>query len=395
MNEQRATRRRIPPQVPIVIGLLALAAFSILRWQRDAAGDPDHLVVSGTIEGEDIAVGSKVGGRLLELHTQEGDAVAAGQLLALFDAAELEVQARQLDAAVAAAEAQRQKLVNGPRGTDLAQARAAVDTARAQLAELVAGSRTEDVAAAEANWRAAEAQYELAVADHERSEQLFASGVIPQSQIDAARTRMDTARRAADVARQQYDKAAAGPRATQIEVAERQVAQAEAAYQAIAAGSRAEDIAAAAAQVQSTQALRESVDVQLAETRITAPAAGTVLTVNRRPGDLLGPGEPVVTMILPETYYVQLFIPEEKLSWAAPGAAARIEVDAFPGETFSGNVTYLSPLGEFTPRNLQTKEKRVEQVFRCKLQVQNGAGKLRPGMVCDVTFERPASVKAQ
>jgi HlyD family secretion protein len=63
-------------------------------------------------------------------------------------------------------------------------------------------------------------------------------------------------------------------------------------------------------------------------------------------------------------------------------------VDTYPGETFAGTVTYLATQGEFTPRNLQTTEKRVEQTFRCKLTV-NAQGKLRPGMVCDVVFDRP------
>jgi HlyD family secretion protein len=382
-------RVRIPIQVPVVLVLLTLAALSIYRWRLDQRGDPEHLVVSGTVEADQFAVGSKVGGRLLAVYAEEGAAITRGQTLAEFDAAELGAQIRQLEAGRAAASAQAEKLRNGPRVQELAQARAAVAMARAQLAELESGSRSEDIGAAEASWRAAAAQAELARADYGRAQELYDAAVIPASQLDAARTRMDTAEQNAAAAREQFEKAQSGPRTTQLEAARAALAQAQAAYDLLAAGSRPEDIAAASAQVGQAEAQLELAHIRLDEARVLAPADGMVLTANFEPGDLVLPNQPIFNVLLTDSYYVQVFVPENRLGWALPGRTARLHVDTYPSEEFVGTVTYLATQGEYTPRNLQTTEKRVEQTFRCKLTVADSAGKLRPGMICDVTFDKP------
>ncbi len=380
---------RFQPRYIVAFLVLCLAAASIIKWKVDSTGDPDHLVVSGTVEGEDVQVGSKIGGRLASLKVQEGELVTAGQLLAQFELPELEAQKQALQAQLAGAQALEEKLRNGPRGVDLAQAWAAVQTARAQLAELEAGSRGEDIAALKAQWDSAEAQYQLAVADLDRARQLYEQDVIPRAQLDTAQTRRDSARLAADAAKQQYEKAQSGPRETQIAILKAQVKQAETAYAVLQAGSRPEDIAAAKAQVDSASAQIGGLDVSLGESTVLAPQDGVILTVNHQPGDLLAAGQPLFSLLLTDSYYIQVFIPEDKLSWVQPGSRASFEVDAYPDEDFEGVVTYLSTLGEFTPRNLQTKQKRVEQVFRCKVRISDVDHKLRPGMVCDVVFDRP------
>lgn len=384
-------RGRIPVQVPIVVVLLALAGLSIYRWKVDERGDPDHLTVSGTVEADEVQVGSKVGGRLTALLAHEGDTVSKGTLLARFDTDELSARERQLQAGKTVAEAQALKLKNGPRVQELAQAQAAIETANAGLRELSAGSRSEDIATAEANWRAAEALAIQAVADFDRAQQLYSQDVIPKASLDAAQAHAESARRTADAARQQFEKAESGPRPEDIASARARVKQAQAAYDLLSAGSRPEDITAAGAQVDAAQANLDSLGIQIAESKVFAPSDGTILTVNHQAGDLLLPNQPVFTLLLTRSYYIQVFVPENKLSWAEPGTKATLKVDTYPDQIFTGTVTYLSTQGEFTPRNLQTKEKRVEQTFRCKLTVDD-ASKLRPGMVCDVVFDRPGDV---
>src|SRR5207244_8386917 len=144
-------------------------------------------------------------------------------------------------------------------------------------------------------------------------------------------------------------------------------------------------IKAAEAQVGNVDAQLGQLAVRLDEAQVHAPAAGIVSTLLNQPGDMVQPNFPMVEMLLDGSYFVQVFIPEDKHSWAQPGTQAQISLDTYPGETFSGTVTYLATAGEFTPRNLQTKEKRVEEVYRCKVKLADTQHKLRPGMVCDVT----------
>jgi HlyD family secretion protein len=389
MGQPSGRAGRIPAQAIIVVVLLAIAVVAIQRWRVDVRGDPDHLTVSGTVECWTAELSSKIGGRLRSVEVEEGDTVEAGQLLAQFDVPELEAQQMQLQGLLAEAQAVAAKLAAGARAEEIAQGRARVASAQAVLDELKLGTRSEDIAAAEAAWRAAEVQYDLAVADLQRVQQLYDQGVMSRSQLDAAQARVDSLRQSADAAKQQYDKAVAGPRETQINAAEANLAQAQAALDLLLAGSRSEDIDAAQARVQTVQGQLQALAASLAEARVTAPQVGVVLNVNHEAGEVLAPGELLLRLTLPNTYYIQVFIPEQKLSWAQPGAKASLIADGFGGQTFSGEVSYLAPEGEFTPRNLQSKEKRVEEVFRCKVRVEDPRGELRPGMVCDVTFSRP------
>lgn len=381
---------RIPPQAYIILAMGAAAWLCIWLWRMDVQGDPMHLTVSGTIEGKTVAASSRVGGRVTAITVQEGDRAAKGSLLAELEGDELSAQRDQLQALLEQSKAQAEKLARGPRPVDLAQAAAGVELAKAQLAELEAGTRDEDVAAAKAALDGALTLERQAQADLRRAEQLFASAVIPQSQVELARTAAASAHQTTEAARQQFNKAAAGPREPVLDAARAQLRSAQALYAQLAAGARQEDIQAAEAGVGALQAQLEALQTRISELQIAAPADGLVLTVSLEPGDILPPAQPLCSLLVDGSMYVQVFIPEDKLSWATPGSHATVRVDSLPQETFAGTVSYLSAQGEFTPRNLQTKEKRVEQVFRCKISLDSS--KLRPGMACDVIFAQPAGL---
>lgn len=68
------------------------------------------------------------------------------------------------------------------------------------------------------------------------------------------------------------------------------------------------------------------------------------------------------------------------------GQPVQIQVDSYPGQSFSGRVEYIAPRAEFTPRQVQTREDRVNLVFRVKIRATGGQDKLRPGLPADVTF---------
>ena len=65
------------------------------------------------------------------------------------------------------------------------------------------------------------------------------------------------------------------------------------------------------------------------------------------------------------------------------GGAADLVIDTYPDKTFPAKVIYISPIAEFTPKNVQTKEDRTKLVFGVKLEVGNKAGILKGGMPAD------------
>jgi HlyD family secretion protein len=109
-----------------------------------------------------------------------------------------------------------------------------------------------------------------------------------------------------------------------------------------------------------------------------------------RPGDLVAPNTPVATLLERDQIYVRIYIPETQLGHVQLGQKAEIRVDSFPKEVFEGVVEQINQQAEFLPRNVQTREERVHQVFGVKVRINETSGKIRAGMAADVKL-KPAS----
>jgi multidrug resistance efflux pump len=227
------------------------------------------------------------------------------------------------------------------------------DRAAAQLAEAEAGPRQEEIAAVKADWEAQVAQADFARADAKRAEELFAQKTISATERDAA-----------------------AMRATSLD---KNVAAAKARYDLLLAGTRAEQLAAARAQL-------AALDAQLRETRITAPGDCVLETLNVKVGDVLAPNQPLATLLLTNHLWVRVFVPEPWLGHIRVGQPLAVRVDSFRGRDFSGTVEQIARAAEFTPRNVQTTDERVKQVFGVKVRLENSANDLRAGMAADVFF---------
>ena len=228
------------------------------------------------------------------------------------------------------------------------------DRAAAQLAEAEAGPRKEEIAASKADWEAQVAQLDFARAEAKRAEELFAQKAISATEREQAVMRGTSA-----------DKA---------------VAAAKARYDLLLAGTRTEQLAAARAQL-------AALDAQLRETRITAPGDCVLETLNVKVGDVLAPNQQLATLLLTNHLWVRVFVPEPWLGHIRVGQQVAVRVDSFRGRDFSGTVEQIARAAEFTPRNVQTTDERVKQVFGVKVRLENPANELRAGMAADVFFQ--------
>jgi membrane fusion protein YbhG len=102
-----------------------------------------------------------------------------------------------------------------------------------------------------------------------------------------------------------------------------------------------------------------------------------------RPGDLAAANKPLATLIEPDLW-VRVYVPESQIGLVRLGQEVRVRVDSFPGRDFRGVVEQISRKAEFTPRNVQTPEERVNQVLGVKVRLDNRDGLLRAGMAADV-----------
>jgi HlyD family secretion protein len=91
---------------------------------------------------------------------------------------------------------------------------------------------------------------------------------------------------------------------------------------------------------------------------------------------------------LPQHLWVRVYVPEPWLGHIKLGDAVRVRVDSFRGKDFGGTVEQINRQAEFTPRNVQTVEDRIRQVFGVKIRLQNNDDRLRAGMSADVFFPK-------
>ena len=153
-----------------------------------------------------------------------------------------------------------------------------------------------------------------------------------------------------------------------------------------AAKAQEKNIAAARARVEQAQAQLADMDAQIQEMKIVAPTDSILEVLSVKVGDVLPANREVATLILPQRLWVRVYVPEPWLGLIKLNDAVRVRVDSFPGRDFSGAVEQINRKAEFTPRNVQTVEDRIKQVFGVKVQLDNKQDVLRAGMSADIFF---------
>jgi len=223
------------------------------------------------------------------------------------------------------------------------QASANADAAEAQYRLTLEGSRKEDVLQAEALFRSADA-------DYRRMKDLLASGTVTQKQYDDALARF--------VAAQQT-------------------------YEKLVRGLRKEEIAVARARRDQATAAADFARKKLGDCVVRSPARGMVTLRAVEPGELVPAGGQLFQVTALEEVDLMIYVDETRLGGVALGNRAEVFIDSFPDRPFEGRVVFISPVAEFTPKNVQTKEERTKLVFGVKVRVKNPDGALKPGLPAD------------
>lgn len=367
----------------LIVIPIALVALGALIWSQQRKGP---FFVSGFIESHQIRVGSRVGGRVQQVHVEEGQSVKQGTPLVELDPYDLRERLAEARATLAAQTANLDKLRAGARREDIDQARAARDRAKVVLDKLIAGPRLLEIKAQEAKVALAKAELIKAQQDFDRVKKLADQG-------QASEVEMNEVTRGIGVAQASYDGASdelalltEGTRAEDIVEQRARLAEAEATLALLEAGSRKEDIAQAEATVTAAQAVVGVIERQMAELAVTAPLDSTVEAVDLRPGDLIAANAPVISLTDPSELWVRAFVPENRLD-VQLGQKVAVRVDSLPDRRFAGHISYIARTAEFTPSNVQTPEERSKQVFRIKVLLDEGRDVLRAGMSADVFLE--------
>jgi HlyD family secretion protein len=319
--------------VLIVLLLVAAGATAgVVWWLTHRKPPAEELTLYGNVDLRQVQLAFNNSERIAAVLVQEGDRVRKGQLVSRLDTSRLEPQVAQAEAQ---AEAQRyvvDRLHNGSRPEEIAQARANVEAAKADAAN-------------------ARQQYE-------RAKSLLPKGGMSPQDVENARAALDVAGAKVVVQQKALDLVVIGP--------------------------RQEDIAQAEAQLRANQAQLAFLRQQLADAHLLAPSDAVVRTRLLEPGEMSSPQRPVFSLAITDPKWVRAYVSEPDLGKVHPGMAASVAADSFPGWRFEGWVGFISPVAEFTPKPVQTEELRTSLVYEVRVFVKDPADELRLGMPATV-----------
>jgi len=307
--------------------ILCAAALALAACGKQSEG----FEASGTVEATSVQVSSRAAGEILSMSASEGQAVSHGDLLAEIDHAALDLQ--------------------------LGQAQSGVELARAQLSLLTNGARPEDVSQAQETVNQADQSLRSAQSDFDRTSRLYAAKAATPKERDDAEARLTNARA--------------------------QAAAAEQALRKLQNFARPEDVRAATARVDQAEFAVRLLEKSIDDCTVRSPINGIVTEKLSEAGELAAPGTGLYVVSDLSTVRLTIYVPEADLGNVRLGEQARIRIDSSPGKDFEGTVTWISPIAEFTPRDIQTRDERVKLVFAVRVEIANPEGVFKPGMPAD------------
>lgn len=313
--------------------LLGIGVAYIIKRPHE---DDSILTLYGNVDIREVQLAFRQGGRLISMEREEGDYVEAGELLAKID--------------------------DEPYQQTLAISKAEVSLAEAELGKLEKGLRPQEITQAKEALNRALAIAENAEKSYQRQKKLLPTGASSQSLLDSAKAF--------------NDEAIAG-----VAAANAALSQAEEGYQK-------EDILAAKARLQLAKARLKQAEIALEDTELLSPTQGVISTRAREPGSMLTAQSIVYTISLDEAIYIRAYVAEPNLGWLRPGANVRIYTDSSP-DVFTGQVGFISPRAEFTPKTVETEDLRTDLVYRLRIIVDGAPKVLRQGMPVTIEIDTP------
>jgi membrane fusion protein (multidrug efflux system) len=318
------------------VAVVAMIAFGVLQWSYGRA----HVTTDNAqVEGRVVPLLTRVGGYVAEVNADDNEQVHGGQTLVRIDDRDLRARLMQAEADLANA------IATSGTGGGSGQASAQLGAAR------------EAVVQAEANVKRTQT-------DLQRYRDLAARGIVSRQQLDAAETAATNAQAALLAARDQVQGAGAG-------------------------------LQGARSRTEASRAARDQAALMLSYANITSPVDGVVSRRSVEVGQLVQPGQPLMSVVPLGDVWVIANLKETEVKDVVPGDRAKIEVDSYPGRVFTGHVESLSPatgarFSLLPPDNATGNFTKVVQRIPVRIRVDGTGDRihpLRPGMSVKVTID--------
>lgn len=293
---------------------LVLTALVVFSWQWYKHYTTYVTTDDAYVDSDKVAVSSKILGRIASLHAAEGDSITKGTLLVELDSSDLSAQRQQ-------ALASRSQAVSS---TSQAEAKFRFDQLSIKVQEVALDKAKED---------------------YDRAQLQFTNKVLTKEQLDHSKKAYESAKAQLDAALAQLNVSKAMIESSQSSIKN------------------------AGAQV-------STIETQLRNTKIFAPASGTIAKRWQLPGDIAQPGQPIFTITTDSALYITSYFEETKLSYLHLGKEVEFTIDAFPDLVFKGKITYIaantaSQFSLIPPNNASGNFTKVTQRIPIRISIDD------------------------
>ncbi|RZV14543.1 HlyD family efflux transporter periplasmic adaptor subunit [Aliarcobacter butzleri] len=316
--------------IALIILLISFISYKI--YSNIFLKNENNLTFYGNIDTRTVNVGFRFLGKIENITKDEGEIVKKDEVLVKLDTASLEKSIEELNEKIFASKLELSKLQTGYRQEEILEAKAAMEEAIENL------NKTKDTYNRQANLFKTKST----------SEENF---TISQLNYKQALATLDKAK---------------------------------ALYELRKNGYRDEDIKIQESNLKSLEIQAEKLKIDLNDSVIKAPVDGVILTRFKEIGAITNAGESILEIAKTDEFWVRAYIDEKNLGNIKPGLKMSIQTDS-RSENYEGVIGFISPVAEFTPKNIETQELRADLVYSFRVIVKNPDDKIRQGM--PVTLE--------
>lgn len=311
--------------IALIILLISFISYKI--YSNIFLKNENNLTFYGNIDTRTLNVGFRFLGKIENITKDEGEIVKKDEVLVKLDTASLEKSLEELNEKIFASKLELSKLQTGYRQEEILEAKAAMEEAIENL------NKTKDT--------------------YNRQTNLFKTKSTSEENFTISQLNYKQALATLD--------------------------KAKALYELRKNGYRDEDIKIQESNLKSLEIQAEKLKIDLNDSVIKAPVDGVILTRFKEIGAITNAGESILEIAKTDEFWVRAYIDEKNLGNIKPGLKMSIQTDS-RSENYEGVIGFISPVAEFTPKNIETQELRADLVYSFRVIVKNPDDKIRQGM---------------
>ena len=362
------------------------------------AKDGTFLEASGMAENNSVSLSSELAGVISDVLVKEGDSIKEGEVIAEINNTTVKNQYEQALDNFKLAEKNlqvSQDSINSYKNVfadSTEQARSGYNSSQDEYEKVIDGASDEEIKQVQEAFNQAEINFKFVTDKYEESNILLENDIISQKDYEEIETNYNLAQAQLNTASAKLDQVIAGPSSATIKAVENKVLQAKAAHElSISSGNMQlmqleNQSEIAELNFNKAQNVVNQLKEELGKTEIKSPINGVINLLPINKGEFTAMGKTVAEIFNTDNMEIIVYVSEANIGHVKTGQNVDLFVDS-TDEIFKGKVIRVNNNAEFTPKNIATKEERVNIVFEVKIEVLDSKGVIKPGMPVDVNIK--------